>query len=520
MVSITRPRRRRRTAAAVALAALSCGVCTISSGAAMAADVAPSSELGYDPTTAKGSLWHIAETVGAHDLYRAGITGKGVGIALIDTGVSEVRGLDTGNVVHGPDLSFDSQDPQLAHKDAFGHGTHLASVIAGRDAAGAPASYVSETDFNGIAPDATLISVKVGASDGAVDVTQVIAGIDWVVEHRKELNIRVLNLSYGTDSDQDPLVDPLSHAVEQAWEAGILVVVAGGNDGVDTETLAQPAQNPTVLAVGADDTAGTVSTSDDLVPTWVTGGSEGRHVDLVAPGVSVLGTRVPQGYADQFNPQARTGTRFARASGTSQAAAVVSGAAALLLQRDPKMTPAQVKGQLMSTADPLDRVEPRYAGHGLLDVAEAARRNTGGYKDPRYETRGTGTLEGARGSSHVYDGVSELRGEVDIFGNPWQGPTWASSSAKQKAWVGGSWCGTTWSGDGWDARTWRDVIWPAGTWSARTWRGDDWSARTWRDGSWTGEDWSARTWRDADWSARTWRHTDLASTGWLARTWA
>src|SRR3954449_4498076 len=142
--------------------------------------------LGYDAVGDKGSLYNIAEVVGAHASYSAGYTGKGIGVALIDTGVAPVPGLTSGNVVHGPDLSFDSQQPDFAHLDAYGHGTHLASIIAGRDAVGTAKSYTSATRFNGIAPDATLVNVKVGASDGAVDVTQVIAGIDWVVEHRND----------------------------------------------------------------------------------------------------------------------------------------------------------------------------------------------------------------------------------------------------------------------------------------------------------------------------------------------
>jgi serine protease AprX len=172
-------------------------------GGSVAAAAVAASVVGASSTAAhageldKGTLHHIAAAVGAHDSYQAGYTGKGIGVALIDTGVTNVPGLHTGNVVDGPDLSFDSQDPELAHLDAYGHGTHLASIIAGRDQVGPAGSYSAASRFNGIAPDATLVDVKVGAQDGAVDVTQVIAALNWVVEHKndKGMNIRVVDLS-------------------------------------------------------------------------------------------------------------------------------------------------------------------------------------------------------------------------------------------------------------------------------------------------------------------------------------
>jgi serine protease AprX len=384
-----------------------------------AAPASADATLGYEPVTTKGSLFHVAEAVGAHASHRAGYTGQGVGIALIDTGVTEVPGLDTGNVLHGPDLSFDSQDPELAHKDAYGHGTHLASIMVGRDAVGSPDSYTDPARFSGIAPDARLLSLKVGANDGAVDVSQVIAGINWVVAHRNDpgLNIRVLNLSYGTDSIQDTKTDPLAYAVENAWKHGIVVVAAGGNDGSDSYNLATPARDPYVLAVGADDTQGTADAVDDVVPAWGTRGTNQRHVDVVAPGVSVLGLRVPNGYADERNPTARVGTRFAKASGTSQAAAVVSAEVALLLQRNPSLTPDQVKRLLMNTASPFDSTSNQYRGNGLTNVRRAQLASVpNARQSDQFWGDGTGSLEAARGTSHVYDGAAELRGEIDIFG--------------------------------------------------------------------------------------------------------
>src|SRR4051812_42426874 len=468
------------------------------------ADVSPT--LGYDPVKDKGSLYNVEQAIGAQELYTAGFTGKGVGVAIIDTGVAAVPGLTSGNVVDGPDLSFDSQDPTTAHGDAFGHGTHLASIIAGRDTAGPPVSYLSPTSWHGVAPDATLVDVKVGARNGAVDVSQVIAGIDWVVQHAGDNHVRVINLAYGTDSVQSSMVDPLAFAVENAWKHGIVVVAAGGNDGDASKTLANPASDPHVIAVGAMDDAGTASTADDSVPSWSTHGTPDRHVDVVAPGVSVLGLRVPGGTADQAHPQARVGTRFARASGTSQAAAVVSGEVALLLQANPNLTPDQIKVLLQNNADGLPRASTTMSGSGRTDLHKMFQQLLKMAPIPAAPASswgtGTGSLEAARGDSHVGDDTAVLSGEVDVFGQPWNGASWAKADAARQVWKGGNWRGQTLTGGGWKDVSGRKT-WPTRAWT-QTGVGvtvtSDWTARMWRDDAWT-----ARMWRDNDWSARMWR---------------
>jgi serine protease AprX len=492
-------RDRRAAATVVASSALAALVLT-------AAPASAGSGLGYDALGDKGSLNNIARVVGAQSAYAAGYTGKGIGVALIDTGVTPVAGLTSGNVVNGPDLSFDSQNPDTAHVDGFGHGTHLASIIAGRDVAGTPRSYLDPTRFNGIAPDSTLVNVKVGAGNGAVDVTQVIAGIDWVVEHAhdKGMNIRVISLAYGTDSVQPSAVDPLAYAVENAWKHGIVVVVSGGNEGDSTKNLANPASDPHVIAVGAMNSAGTVDRADDTVPSWSTRGTDARAVDVVAPGVSVLGLRNPGGHADVRNPQARVGDRFAKASGTSQAAAVVSGEVALLLQQYPQLTPDQVKWLITQSATGVARSTTKMSGSGLIDVTKAQRlpklRDVLSAAPRSAWSTGTGSLEASRGTAHVSDGRTELRGERDVFGAAWNGAAWARSTKDVKAWTDGKWRGQTMTGSRWSGGTWPTARWTGSDWSGVSYGSDEWSARTWRD-----ESWAARTWRDDSWSARTWR---------------
>ena len=263
-----------------------------------------------------------------------------------------MEGLATpGKVIYGPDLSLESQAPDLRNLDTNGHGTFMAGLIAGKDAGlSAPYSDAPASAYRGMAPDARIVSVKVGVADGGVDVSQVIAAIDWVVQHRNDndLNIRVINLSYGTNSAQPSTIDPLAYAAEQAWKAGIFVVAAGGNYGFQSHmnnapALADPAIDRYLMAVGSSDSEGTMTIADDSVPAfspWPKRGAT-RGVDLIAPGTHLQGLRVPNSYNDLNHPEGQIGSRFFRGSGTSESAALVSGAAALLYQMYPNAKPDQ-----------------------------------------------------------------------------------------------------------------------------------------------------------------------------------
>jgi serine protease AprX len=479
--------------------------------------------LGYDVGGDDGSLYNVGQVTHAKDAWSKGWTGKGVDVALIDSGVVPVQGLTSGNVVQGPDLSFESQNSALVHKDTFGHGTHMASIIAGRDAAATGATYAKSDShsFNGIAPDARLVSVKVAAADGGSDVSQVIAAIDWVTQHAHDpgTNIRVLNLSYGTDSVQDPSLDPLAYAVENAWRAGIVVVAASGNDGTSRTELADPAIDPLVIAVGADDPNGTDSVGDDTVPTFAQRGTAARHVDVIAPGVHVLGLRNPNSNIDQANPGGRVGTRFFRGSGTSQAAAVVSGLAALYLQKYPAATPDQVKRALMTNATAPNLVKSVFAGLGVPDVNKAigaALPSLSTSAQPATGATGDGSLEAARGSGHVFNGTSALTGEYDIFGTSWDGDAWAASSAARTSWDGGIWRGVDWTNPTWSA----SGSWDAHSWTASDWDGNSWTAHSWTAHSWTSSGWDASSWTDSSWLSSSWSGSSWSGSSWSAASWS
>jgi serine protease AprX len=480
--------------------------------------------LGYDVANDEGSLYDVAQITHAKDAWGSGWTGKGVDVALIDSGVSPVKGLTSGNVFNGPDLSFESQDPDLAHMDSFGHGTHMASIIVGRDQAASGGTYANQGShlFVGMAPDARLVSIKVASADGGADVSQVIAAIDWVTQNAKTggFNIKVLNLSYGTDSTQSTSIDPLDYAVENAWKSGITVVVSGGNDGTNRVALSDPADDPLVLAVGADDPRNTDTVGDDQVPTFSQHGTSTRSVDLIAPGVHILGLRDPGSYIDQANPGAVVNSRFFRGSGTSQAAAVVSGLAALYLSRYPSATPDQVKYALMHTATAPSSVKTLYAGLGVPDVNKALSTKPAVTSQTPTSATGTGSLESARGSSHVTDGSTVLTGEQDIFGKAWAPATWAPSSATGSAWTGGTWNGSTWTGSSWTGSSWTGSTWSGSTWTGSSWTGSAWTSHTWTGHAWTATGWDGSAWTDSSWTGSTWSGSTWSGSTWSSATWS
>jgi serine protease AprX len=478
--------------------------------------------LGYDVAGDEGSLFNIARVTNARAAWGANWTGKGVDVALIDSGVSPVQGLTSGNLMHGPDLSFESQSPDQAHLDTYGHGTHMASIISGRDAVDTGGNYgkADSHKFVGVAPDSRLISIKVASNDGATDVSQVIAAIDWVVEHAHDtgFNIRVLNLSYGTDSTQDPTVDPLCFAVENAWRAGIVVVVASGNDGTNRARLANPAQDPLILAVGADDPMNTEGVDNDVVPSWAQLGEAKRRVDVIAPGVHVLGLRDPGSRIDQTYPSAVVGTRFFRGSGTSQSAAVVSGLSALYLQKYPAATADQVKKAFMVTAAVPNSLKASGSTIGVVDVARALGTRPTATQAPTGAT-GTGSLELSRGTVHVTDGTSTLTGEQDIFGHAWDGTTWAPATSTGTAWDGGNWNGNAWTGNTWSGNTWSGNTWSGNMWSGNTWSGNQWSGNQWSGNTWSGNTWSGNAWTGNAWTGNQWSGNQWSGSSWSSQVW-
>jgi serine protease AprX len=492
--------------------------------------LSPESTGGYDPTSDVGSLYNTTKMIGAQKVWSRGDFGQGVGVALIDTGVAPVNGLaGSGKIVNGPDLSFDSQSQALAYNDEYGHGTHMAGIIAGLDSSGNSYSSSSSSGggsaFVGVAPGATILNMKVGDESGVADVSQIIAAIDWVVQHRSDnnLNVRVINLSYGTTSSQAYTLDPLAFAAEVAWRNGIVVVTAAGNGGSSANSLTDPAYDPYLIAVGAADTQNTVSMADDTVAGFSSTGNGTRNPDLVAPGVHIASLRDPGSNIDlQYGSTATVGTRFFRGSGTSQATAVVSGAAALILAAHPDASPNQVKYALTATATQLANQPATAQGSGEVNVAAAvqASSSNGQNKQSFTNSTGAGSLDASRGGVDVMANGVALTGEKDIMGNAWNSASMAQAEQSTSAWSGGTFNGAGWSGAGWSGAGWSGAGWSGAGWSGAGWSGAGWSGSTWNGAGWSGAGWSGAGWSGAGWSGAGWSGAGWSGAGWSGAGWS
>jgi serine protease AprX len=433
-------------------------------------------------TGSPGDISNVAVETGATDYWQNGYFGQGVDVALLDSGVLPIDGLMTPNkLVIGPDLSRESQSPSLRGLDTFGHGTHMAGIIGGLDNGQTPGDSMNNPDhFVGMAPASRIVSIKLADAHGQTDVSQVVAGIGWVIDHAHDrgMNIRVLNLSFGTEPARDGRLDPLEHAAEVAWSRGIVVVVSAGNGGAEDDGLASPALSTDVLAVGSQDTHGTADTSDDTVASFSKRGNSGkgeRGPDIVAPGVSLVSLRAPGSYIDQTQSQGRVGERFFKGSGTSQSAAVVSGAAALMLSQRPQLTPDQVRDVLRKSARSLDGASHDAQGEGAIDLS-AAQDLVANMKPGRSAGHGE--------SYHSWATHSRGNGRWSSDDDAWEGDL-----ADGASWTGTKWSGATWAG---------------ATWAGATWASDDWDGATWAGATWAGATWAGATWADLDWSSAGW----------------
>jgi len=437
-----------------------------------------------------------------------GTRGMGIGVAVIDSGINDSHD-DLRNpqsrVVYHQDFTGTSPNNSSGALvyDTYGHGTHVAGILAG-----------DGTDSNGlytgISYGVNLIDFRVLDQNGIGTDSAVIAAIQRAIALKSTYNIRIINLSLGRPVFSSYATDPLCQAVEQAWNAGITVVVAAGNFGRLSlngsngyGTVAAPGNDPYVITVGAMKTMNTASRTDDLIASYSSKGpTTYDHVvkpDIVAPGNLIRSTRARGSTLDTLFPGNRVrgsheSNDYFRLSGTSMATPGASGVVAMLLQQDPTLTPDQIKARLMKTAyktfptssvstDPITgQTYTSYydlftVGAGYLDVAAAVANNdkapvtSGSALSPHAVVNANGTVSLVNGNSVVWGGSviwgsSVVWGNSVIWGSNVSGNSviWGSSSttASSVVWGNSSMTGYSviWGSSGTSANS---VIWGSAT---------------------------------------------------------
>ncbi|MCW2707408.1 MAG: peptidase and in, kexin, sedolisin [Frankiales bacterium] len=342
--------------------------------------------------------------------------GSGVRIALVDTGVSDTPALDraSGRLVDAVDAS---QPGQLrtggSYPDGYGHGTFMASVLAGGAVPGTGGKAL------GVAPGATILDVRVANSDGSTSLSRVLGGLEWVAEHSDDVDIANLSLSH--DRPQKAYgADPLTDAVEKVRNAGVTVVVASGNT---KGQVGDPGFDPRVLTVGAADLGtGKVApfSGSDVVDGYA-------KPDVVASGVDVLGLLPKGSVIEKDRSTKHLANGLFRGSGTSQATAVTSGLAAIFLAANPTANPLQVKSSLRCAAGDL---HGKHDGAGLVQTTTTLCAGTDG---------------------QALDGSGDASGEADFDASSWSASSWSASSWSASSWSASSWSASSWSASDWGA---------------------------------------------------------------------
>lgn len=359
------------------------------------------------------------------------LQGQGVGVAVVDSGINPNGDLYTNMGVNRQvaNVRFNTDYNQNA-SDGYGHGTHVSSVVGG-DGSESNGKYI------GVAPMVNIINVKVSNDDGSARSSDVIQGLQWVLNNKDAYNIRVVNLSFNSTVAESYHTSPLDAAVEILWFNEIVVVVSAGNQA--NGILYPPANDPFVITVGATDDKGTVSLNDDVVTSFSAYGTTSDGInkpDLVAPGKNIIARLVNtnMGIAKAHPANVISNTYF-KVSGTSVSAPMVSGAVAILLQSEPDLNPDQVKYRLMSTANTSwNGYNSTKAGAGYLDIFAAVKTQT-------TDTANTDLLP----SQLLTTGTEPI--------------TWASMGWNSMGWNSMGWNSVGWSSMGWNSMGWNSDYW-------------------------------------------------------------
>jgi serine protease AprX len=394
---------------------------------------------------------------GVQKFWATGTSAPTPTIAIVDSGIDASRADFGGRVVAQVNLTSLAGN---SAGDGRGHGTFVAGIAAG-----------SGDGYAGAAPASKIVSLDVMDDNGMAMTRDVIAAADWILKNKDAYGIRVANFSLHTSLANSFMYDPLDKAVERLWFAGVTVVAAAGNYGVNGQPSGvpfAPGNDPFVITVGADDVDGSVSTMDDIAAPWSAYGYtlDGfAKPDVAAPGRFIVGPAPAASTLALGRPDAMVAPGYIQLSGTSFAAPIVAGGAAQILSAHPGWTPDQVKGALMLTTLRTPSAAPLSEGVGIVDVSKAV---------------GLASAPNANAALRPFVKADPAGGGLPVF----DAASWASSAKANASWASASWSDASWASASWSSASWASASWASASWASASWSDASWSDASWSDASW------------------------------------
>jgi serine protease AprX len=415
--------------------------------------ITPNAQVRLAAASTSNDKWPFVTGVFKYWAAGANPAAPAATIAVVDSGIDASRPEFAGRIVANVNLST---LPGNSPGDGRGHGTFVAGIAAG--------DYPGHT---GAAPGAKIVSLDVMDDQGMARTSDVIAAADWILANKAKYGIRVANFSLHSSVANSFMYDPLDKAVERLWFGGVVVVAAAGNYGSPAGASGvpfAPGNDPFVITVGASDTGRSVSTNDDTAAPWSAYGYtlDGfAKPELAAPGRYMVGPVPVTSTLYSERPDHIVEPGYMELSGTSFAAPIASGVAALILGKHPEYTPDQVKGALMIGAKPMP---------SAIDLSE-----------------GVGELNAGRSIEVQNPPNPNLALDVFLIAEPSTGArifdaaSWASKAKSDASWASASWSAASWAAASWSAASWAPASWSDASWASASWASSAEAAASWAD---------------------------------------
>jgi serine protease AprX len=431
-----------------------------------------------DPPTEPLPENYFLDTLGVRRVWDMGYHGEGIGVAVIDSGIFTDRDFTITPKKPHTRIKVEKSFNSDTSSDQYGHGTHVAGIIGGNGRA-------SGGIYSGIAPKVDLINLKISNDLGLAYESDTVDAMQWVLDNKDEYNIRVVNLSIQSTVPQSYHESALDAAAEILWFNGVVVVAAAGNwnnNGTFNAIQAAPANDPFIITVGATDEKGSSKRQDDSTTSFTASGTTlagYNKPEVLAPGVDIISVLSDgSDWIFEYPDHVVMDGEYFRLSGTSMSAPMVAGAAALILQAEPNLTPDQVKYRLIHSAGTV-------GSSPYLDVHAALTT-------PTTEAANQGVVP------HM------LLAKMAMIAY------WSSQNGEENI---------DWGAINWDAVNWNAVNWNAVNWNAVNWNAVNWNAVNWNAVNWNAVNWNAVNWNAVNWNAVNWNAVNWNAVNWNAVSW-